>query len=178
MSAKFFPFSVLFGVGAALVNLLVWHQPIMGMANGHSLAFKVLYAMWLLVAWGVAPGALTGLAISSVRRRGLGRLSGAVAFVAGMFLTSIVCLVVYRGLTDTDFMRDAMSGPPRYEVNTRSPMPAMDMNMDMDMGVDMDCTHSGSNRINMLGALTPNFLAVALSVLYAFGSKRKGICGE
>lgn len=42
--------SVALGAGAALVNLLVWHQPIMEMANGHTSAFKVLYAIWFVLA--------------------------------------------------------------------------------------------------------------------------------
>jgi hypothetical protein len=166
-SPKFFSVSVVLGVCTALVTLLVWHQPIMAMASGHTLAFKVLYAIWFLVAWGVAPGALTGLAISSIRRRGHGRLSAAVAFVVSMVLTSIVCLVVYRGLTDADFMRDAMSGSPRYAASSQRTMPAMDM----DMNMDMHPAHSQATRLNLLGALTPNFFAVALSVIYAFGRR-------
>ena len=181
-SPKFFSVSLVLGVCAALVTLLVWHQPIMAMASGHTLAFKALYAIWFLVAWGVAPGALTGLAISSIRRRGLGGLSAAVAFVVSMVLTSVVCLVLYRGLTDTNFMHDAMSGSHGYEVNSHSTMPAMDHStmpaMDMDMKMDMDPAHQQSTRLNLLGALTPNFLAVALSVLYAFGGKRRWIPSE
>jgi hypothetical protein len=179
-SPKVFSVSIVLGVCAALINLLVWHQPIMGMANGHTLAFKALYAIWFLVAWGVAPGALTGLAISSIRRRGLGGLSAAAAFVVSLFLTSIVCLVLYRGLTDTNFMRDAMSGAYGHEVNSQSTMPAMDMDMkmDMDMDMDMDPAHSQATRLNMLGALTPNFFAVALSVFYAFRGKRRWIRSE
>jgi hypothetical protein len=164
-SPKLFSVSVVLGVCAALVTLLVWHQPIMAMASGHTLAFKALYAMWFLVAWGVAPGALTGLAISSVLRRSPRPLSAAVAFVVCLFLTFIVCLVVYRGLTDSKFMHDAMNGSYRSEVNSGSTMPGMDM--------DMDPARSQSTRLNMLGAFTPNFFAVALSVIYAFGGKRR-----
>jgi glucan phosphoethanolaminetransferase (alkaline phosphatase superfamily) len=174
MSAKFFSLSVALGVCAAFINLLVWHQPIMAMASGHTLAFKALYAMWFLVAWGVAAGALTSLAISSIRRRGHGRLSAAVAFVVSIVLTSIVCLVLYRGLTDTNFMRDAMGGSHVYDANSQSTMPGMDM----DMNMDMDPAHSQLTRLNLLGALTPNFLAVALSVIYAFGGKGRGIRGD
>ncbi len=178
MSAKFFSLSVLLGVCAALINLLVWHQQIMAMAKGHTLAFKALYAMWFLVAWGVAPGALTGLAISSIRRRGHGPLSAAVASVVSMALTSVVCFVLYRGLTDADFMRDAMSGSHRYEASSQSAMPAMDMNMDMGTDMDMHHAHSQSPRFNMRGALSPNLLAIALSVIYAFGGKRRWIRSE
>jgi len=99
-SAAILRVSVALGVCAALINLLVWRQPIMEMANGHTSTFKVLYAMWFVLAWGVATGALTGLAISSMRRRSPGRLSAAVAFVVGLFLTSTVCLVLSRGFTD------------------------------------------------------------------------------
>jgi hypothetical protein len=172
-SPKFFSVSGVLGVCAALVTLLVWHHPIMAMASGHTLAFKALYAIWFLVAWGVAPGALTGLAISSIRRRGLGGLSAAAAFVVSMVLTSVVCLVLYRSLTDTNFMREAMSGSHVYEVNSRSTMPAMDMDMKMDMG--MDPAYQQSTGLNLLGVLTPNLLAVALSVMYAFGGKRQAI---
>ena len=159
-SAAILRVSVALGVCAALINLLVWRQPIMGMANGHTYAFKVLYAMWFVLAWGVATGALTGLAISSMRRRSPGRLSATVAFVVGLFLTSTVCLVLYRGFTDAKFMHDAMSGLHPDEV-----IPGMDM--------DMDPAHTQPTRLNVVAALTPNFIAVALSVIYAFGGKRR-----
>jgi hypothetical protein len=177
-SPKFVSVSVALGVCAALVTLLVWHQPIMAMASGHTLAFKALYAIWFLVAWGVAPGALTGLATSSIRRRGLGGLSAAVAFVVSMVLTSVVCLVLYRGLTDTNFMREAMSGAYGQEVNSHSTVPAMDTDMNMNMDMDMDPAHSQATRLNMLGALTPNCFAVALSVFYAFRGKGRWIRSE
>jgi hypothetical protein len=103
VSAAILRVSVALAVCAALIDLLLWRQPIMDVANGHTSAFKVLYAMWFVLAWGVATGALTGLAISSMRRRSAGRLSAAVAFVVGDFLTSTVCLVLYRGFTDAKF---------------------------------------------------------------------------
>jgi hypothetical protein len=166
MSPRIFRISVALGVCAAFINLLVWYQPIMGMANGHTLAFKTLYAMWFLIAWGVAPGALAGLAISAMRRRSPRPLFAAGAFLVCLFLTSIVCFVVYRGLTDSKFMRDAMSGSHRSKVNSDNTMPGMNMDMDMDP------PRSQSTRLNMLGAFTPNFCAVALSVMYAFGKRR------
>ena len=156
--------SIAFGTCAALINLVVWRQPIMEMAAGHASAFKLLYAMWFVLLWGVATGALTGLVISSMRRRSPGRLSAAVAFVVGLFLTSTVCLVLYRGFTDAKFMHDAMSGLHPNEVN--SYIPGMDMNMDP--------AHTQPTQLNVVGALTPNFIAVALSVIYAFGGKRRG----
>ena len=171
MSATILRISVALGVSAALINLLVWRQPIMQMASPHSLAFQVFYAIWFVLGWGVATGALTSLAISSMRRRSPGRLSAAMAFIVGLFLTSIVCLVLYRGLTDSKFMRDAMSGSHRSDVNSDNTMPGMNMDMDMDM----DPARSQSTRLNMLGAFTPNFFAVALSVMYAFGGKRRAI---
>ena len=128
------------------------------MANGHTSAFKVLYAMWFVLAWGVATGALTGLAISSMRRRSPGRLSAAVAFVVGLFLTSTVCLVLYRGFTDAKFMHDAMSGLHPDEVNS-----------------NMDFAHTQPTQLNVVAALAPSFIAVALSVIYAFGGKRWGM---
>ena len=81
----------------------------------------------------------------------------------------IVCLVLYRGLTDADFMRDAMNGSDGYQVSSDSRMPGMSMDMDMDPA------RSQSTRLSMLSAFTPNFFAVALSVLYAFGGKRRAI---
>src|SRR5215831_540766 len=128
VSAAILRVSIALGVCAALINLLVWRQPIMEMANGHTWAFRVLYAMWFVLGWGVATGALTGLAVSSMRRRSPGRLSAAVAFVVGLFLTSTVCLVLYRGFTDAKFMHDAMSGLHPNEVN--SYIPGTDMDMD------------------------------------------------
>ena len=162
MSAAILRVSLTLGVSAALIDLLLWHQSIMEMANGHSFAFKALYAMWFVLGWGVATGALTGLAISSMRRRSPGRLSATVAFVVGLFLTSTVCLVLYRSLTDAKFMHDAMSGLHPDEV-----IPGMDM--------DMDPAHSQPTRLNVVEALTPNVIAVALSVIYAFGGKRRGM---
>ncbi|MER5786926.1 hypothetical protein [Streptomyces sp. NPDC001980] len=156
MSAAILRVSVALGVCAALTNLLVWRQSIMEMANGHTSAFKVLYAMWFVLAWGVATGALTGLAVSSMRRRSPGPLSAAVAFVVGLFLTSVVCLVLYRCFTDGKFFHDAMSGLHPDEVNSY-----------------MDPARMSQTRINVVGALTPNFVAVALSVVYAFGGKRR-----
>lgn len=94
MSAAIVRVSVVLGACAALINLLVWHQPIMEMANGHIWAVKVLYAMWFVLGWGVATGALTGLAIPSMWLRSPGRLSAAVAFVVSLFLTITVCLVL------------------------------------------------------------------------------------
>jgi hypothetical protein len=169
MSATILRVSVALGVCAALINLLVWRQPLMQMASPHSLAFQVFYAIWFVLGWGVATGALTSLAISSMRRRSPGLLSAAMAFVVGLFLTSIVCSVLYRGLTDSKFMRDAMSGSNRSEVNSDNTMLGMSMDMNMDPA------RSQSTRLNMLRAFTPNFFAVALSVMYAFGGKRRAI---
>src|SRR5215813_13201958 len=143
MSAAIFRVSIALGVSAALINLPVWRQPIMAMADGHTSAFRVLYAMWFVLAWGVATGALTGLAISSMRRRSPGRLSAGVAFVVGLFLTSTVCLVLYRGFTDEKFMHDAMSGLHPDKVNSYSTIPAMDM--------DMGPAHTQPIRLNIVG---------------------------
>jgi hypothetical protein len=173
MSAAIFRVSIALGVCAALINLLVWRQPIMAMADGHTSAFKVLYAIWFVEAWGVATGALTGLAISSMRRRSPGRLSAAVAFVVALLLTSVGCLVLYRSYTDPTFMHDAMSGVHPDEVNSHSAMPGLDAMPGMDM--DMDAAHAQPARLNVVGALTPNFIAVALSVIYGFGGQRGGM---
>jgi hypothetical protein len=157
MSAAILRVSVGLGACAALIDLLVWHQPIMEMANGHTLAFKVLYVVWFVLGWGVATGALTGLVIMSMRRRSPGRLSAAVAFVVGLFLTSAVCLVLYRGFTDAKFMHDAMSGMHPDEVYIYSTI----------------ChALTQPTRLNVVGALTPNIIAIALSVIYAFGGKQ------
>jgi hypothetical protein len=37
----------------------------------------------------------------------------------------------------------------------------------------MEMDHTQPTRLNVVGALTPNFIAVALSVIYAFGGKRQ-----
>jgi len=165
MSTAIVRVSVVLGACAALINLLVWHQPIMAMANGHIWAVKGLYAVWFVLGWGVATGALTGLAISSMWLRSPGRLSSAVAFVVSLFLTMTVCLVLHRCLTDDKFMHEAMSGHRPDEVTSYSTIPGMDM--------DMDPAHAQPTRLNVVGALTPNFIAVALSVIYAFGGKRR-----
>jgi len=183
MSAAILRVSVALGVCAALINLLVWRQPIMEMANGHTSAFKVLYALWFVLAWGVATGALTGLAISSMQRRSPGRLSASLAFVFSVVLSSTVCLVLHRGLTDAKFMHDAMSGmppsnTPGMDMDMNSGM-QMDMNsgmqMDVHRDVDMDmlAAHTRPSPFNVFLALAPNFLAAALSVIYAFGGKRR-----
>jgi hypothetical protein len=151
MSTAIVRVSVVLGACAALINLLVWHQPIMAMVNGHLWAVKVLYAVWFVLGWGVATGALTGLAISSMWLRSPGRFSAAVAFIVSLFLTMTVCLVLHRCLTDVKFMQDAMSGfRPFYERLCRVQQPT---------------------RFSVVGALTPNFIAVALSVIYAFRRK-------
>ena len=79
-----------------------------------------------------------------------------MAFVVGLFLTSTVCLVLFWGFTDAKFMHDAMSGLHPGEVNSYSPI----------------CMNPARTRLNVVAALTPNFIAVALSVIYAFGGKR------
>jgi hypothetical protein len=167
--------SVALGVCAALFNLLWWHQPIMEMANGHTSAFKVLYAMWFVLVWGVASGALTGVAISSVRRRSPGLLSASFAFVLSLVLSSTVCLVLHRGLTDANFMHDAMSGmhphdTPGMDMDMHS---GMQMGMHQEMRMDVLLAHTPSSPFNLFGALAPNVLATALSVVYAFGGKRR-----
>lgn len=153
MSAAILRVSVALGACAALVDLLVWHESIMEMANGHSFAFKALYAIWFVLGSGVATGALMGLAISWIRRQSSRPRSAAAAFIVALCLTSAVCLVMHRGLTDTKFMQDAMSGFHPYE------------------GL---CRVQQLTRFSVVGALTPNFIAVALSVIYAFRRKRRG----
>ena len=174
MSTAIVRVSVVLGACAALINLLVWHQPIMAMANGHIWAVKALYAVWFVLGWGVATGALTGLAISSMWVRSPGRLSAAVAFVVSLFLTMTVCLVLHRCLTDDKFMHEAMSGQRSDDVTSYNTTQGMDMNMHMNMNpgmhMDMQPQATGFNRVV---ALTPNFIAVALSVIYAFGGKRR-----
>jgi len=173
MSAAIVRVSVALGACAALVNLLVWHQPIMEMANGHVWAVKVLFAIWFVLGWGVATGALTGLALSSMWLRSSGRLSAAVAFVVGLFLTFTVCLVLHRFLTDEKFMHDAVSGQRPDEVTSSSSIRGMDMDMHPGMDMDMPSAHTQAIGFNRVMALTPNFIAVALSVIYAFGGKRR-----
>jgi hypothetical protein len=161
MPAAIVRVSILLGACAALTNLLVWHQPIMAMANGHMWAFKVLYAIWFVLGWGVSTGALTGLVISSVWLRSPGRSSAAVAFVVSLLLTTSVCLVLHRDLTDEKFMREAMG------MHT-------EMAMDMHRGMEMDMQPQATG-FNPVVALTPDFIAVALSVIYAFGGKRRSM---
>jgi hypothetical protein len=173
MSASIVRVSVALGACAALVNLLVWHEPIMAMANGHIWAVKVLYAMWFVLGWGVATGALTGLALSSMWLRSSGRLSAAVAFVVGLFLTFTVCLVLHRFLTDEKFMHDAESGQRPDQVASYSTTQGMDMDMHPGMDMDMQSAHAQAIGFNRVMALTPNFIAVGLSVIYAFGGKRR-----
>ena len=173
MSTAIVRVSVVLGACAALINLLVWHQPIMAMANGHIWAVKGLYAVWFVLGWGVATGALTGLAISSMWLRSPGRLSAAVAFVVGLFLTMTVCLVLHRCLTDDKFMHEAMSGQRPDEVASYGTTQGMDVDMHPAMDMDMQSAHTQAIGFNRVTALTPNFIAVALSVIYAFGGKRR-----
>jgi hypothetical protein len=175
MSAAILRVSVALGVCAALINLVWWHQPIMEMANGHTSAFKVLYAMWFVLGWGVATGALTGIAISSMRRRSPGRLSASFAFVFSLVLSSTVCLVLYRGLTDAKFMQDAMSGMHPYNTPgmDMDMHPGMQMGMHGEVGMDMLAAHTRPSPFNVFRALAPNFFAAALSVMYAFRGKHR-----
>ena len=174
MSAAIFRVSLTLGVCAALIDLLVWHQSIMEMANGHSFAFKALYAIWFVLGSGVATGALMGLAISWIRHRSSRPWSAAAAFIVALCLTSTVCLVLHRGLTDTKFMQDAMSGFRPYEENSHG---ATGMNMQSGMDMEMHAAETQPPRFSVVGALTPNFIAVALAVTYAFRRKRRG-CGD
>jgi hypothetical protein len=167
MPAAIVRVSVALGACAALVNLLVWHQPIMEMANGHVWALRVLYAIWFVLGWGVATGALTGVAISSMRLRSPGRLSAAMAVVVSLLVTVAVCLVFHRFITDDKFMHDALGEQRPDEVTSLSTMPGMDM--------DMQPADTHAIGFNPVIALAPNFIAVALSVLYAFGGKRRGM---
>jgi len=157
MSAAIVRVSVALGTCAALINLLIWHHPIMAMASGHTWAFRVFYAWWFVLGWGIATGALTGLAISLMRRRSPGRKAAATAFVVSLLLTTTVCLVLHRGLTDDKFMHDAMSGMHPGQISICRTRPALTQ-------------ATGFTRAE---ALAPNVIAVALSVIYAFGSMRR-----
>ena len=174
MSAAILRVSLTLGVSAALIDLLLWHQSIMEMANGHSFAFKALYAIWFVLGSGVATGALMGLAISWIRRRSSRPRSAAAAFIVALCLTSTVCLVLHRGLTDMKFMQDAMSGFRPYVENSHG---ATGMSMQSGMDMEMHAAETQPTRFSVVGALTPNFIAVALAVIYAFRRKRRG-CGD
>src|SRR5262245_57903047 len=127
MSAAIVRVSVALGASAALVNLLTWRQPIMQMADGHSSAFKALFAMWFVCVWGIATGSLTGLVISSIRRRSSGPVAAAVALGLALLVTSVVCLLVYRFFTDMRFMHAATGRWGPEDVNSYITMPGMDM---------------------------------------------------
>ena len=163
MSAAIVRVSVALGACAGFVNLLTWRQPIMQMADGHSSAFKVLFAMWFVCVWGVATGSLTGLVVSSMRRRSPGPVSALMALVIGLFVTSAVCVLVYRFFTDMRFMQAATGRIPQ-DVISHSTMPGMD--------TGRDTPHA---RFSAVGAFTSSFIAVALSVTYAFGGRRRGM---
>jgi hypothetical protein len=163
MSAAIVRVSVALGACAAFVNLLTWRQPIMQMANGHSSAFKALFAMWFVCVWGVATGSLTGLVVSSMRRRSAGPVSAAAALVIGLFVTSAVCLLVYRFFTDMRFMHAATGRWGPEDINPYSAMP----------GMDMARGQAQRAQFNAVGAFTSSFTAVALSVTYAFGGRRR-----
>jgi hypothetical protein len=171
MPAAIFRVSLTLGMCAALLDLVVWHQSIMEMANGHSFAFKALYAIWFVLGSGVATGALMGLAISWIRRRSSRPRSAAAAFIVALCLTATVCLVLHRGLTDAKFMQDAMSGFHPYQEDSHG---ATGMNMQSGMDMEMHAAETQPMRISVVGALTPNFIAVALAVIYAFRRKRRG----
>jgi hypothetical protein len=164
MSAAIVRVSVALGACAAFVNLLTWRQPIMQMADGHSSAFKVLFAMWFVCVWGVATGSLTGLVISSMRRRSPGPVSAVMALAIGLFVTSAVCVLVYRFFTDMRFMQAATGRTPQ-DVIASSTMP----------GMDMVRGHTLRAQFNAVGAFTSSFTAVALSVAYAFGGRRREV---
>jgi len=171
MSAAILRVTLALGVCAAVLDLLVWHQSIMEMANGHSFAFKAFYAIWFVLGSGVATGALMGLAISWIRRRSSRPRSAAAAFIVALCLTSTVCLVLHRGLTDMKFMQDAMSGFRPYAEDSHG---ATGMNMQSGMDMEMHAAETQPPRFSVVAALTPNFIAVALAVLYAFRRKGRG----
>src|SRR5215475_5876566 len=108
MPAVLFRMSFALGVGAALINLLAWNEPVMAMAAGHTLEFKALYSIWFVTGWGVGSGALMSVVIAAIRQCSAGRLAAVIAFFAATTITSVLCAVLYRGLTDMQFMQDAM----------------------------------------------------------------------
>lgn len=156
--------SVALGLCAAIFDLTLWGRPIMAMANGHELAFKVSYVIWFLIGWGVGTGALTGLAVTSMRRRSPGPLAATLAFVAALILTSGVCLVLHRSFTDAIFMDQALTGlDPQQFASIYSPR-----------AMHMDNATAEAGGFSRVAALVPSSIAVLLSVLYAFGGKLQG----
>ncbi|MFJ6727884.1 hypothetical protein ACIQPQ_23600 [Streptomyces sp. NPDC091281] len=101
---------------AALVNLALWHGPLL--AAAHGAAPTALLAGWVLLAWGAAPGALTFLLLTRRRRR-TGRTApdpappgvSPTATLASVGAAWAVSALTYAFLTDPTFRHQAMSGP-------------------------------------------------------------------
>ncbi|MGV9821895.1 hypothetical protein [Nocardia xishanensis] len=97
---------------AAALTLIAWHGMLLGMADGA--AVKALAAVWFMLGWGVAPGALTVV----VARSALGRLprnwAMAATSVVSLLITTGVCYSVYAYLTDPAFMDAAMGAPANH----------------------------------------------------------------
>ncbi|MEV6386540.1 hypothetical protein [Nocardia xishanensis] len=95
-------------VVAAALTLIAWHGALLGMAEGA--AVKALAAVWFILGWGVAPGALTAVVARSARRLPRNRAMSATIFVS-LLITTGMCYIVYAYLTDPAFMDAAMGAP-------------------------------------------------------------------
>ncbi|WP_431970561.1 hypothetical protein [Nocardia sp. bgisy134] len=154
-----FRITVSAAVIAAALTLIAWHGALLGMAQGA--AVKALAAVWFMLGWGFAPGALTAV----IARSALGRLPRVWAISAitavSLLLTTGVCYVVYAYLTDPAFMDAAMGAP----ANNGS-------------GADHAAHHSGPvatsyppPRFEVVS--TPTLCAVALSLAGLFTSGQR-----
>ncbi|WP_432087913.1 hypothetical protein [Streptomyces sp. bgisy095] len=98
---------------AALLNLALWHESLLSAAQGA--AGTALMTLWLIMTWGVAPGALTHLVVE----RGLRRASPRALLTAtavSLALAWGISALLHAFLTDPGFRARAMNGPGHHHT--------------------------------------------------------------
>ncbi|MEW1612636.1 MULTISPECIES: hypothetical protein [unclassified Streptomyces] len=98
---------------AVLLNLALWHQALLSAAHGA--AQTALMTLWLIMVWGVAPGALTHLVIGKSTRRGSWR-APFTATAVSLALAWGISALLHAFLTDPQFRVQAMNGPGHHHV--------------------------------------------------------------
>ncbi|MCK8681437.1 hypothetical protein [Streptomyces lichenis] len=94
---------------AALVDIALWHDTLLASARGGPGA--ALLGGWLVMVWGLAPGALTLLVLRNARRRLPGPRALPVAAALSLALAWALSALLYAFLTDPGFRQAAMGGP-------------------------------------------------------------------
>ncbi|MGW9451525.1 hypothetical protein [Streptomyces sp. NPDC055632] len=98
---------------AALLNLALWRESLLSAAQGA--AGTALMTLWLIMAWGVAPGALTHLVVEKGLRRASSRAL-LTATAVSLALAWGISALLHAFLTDPRFRAQAMNGPGHHHA--------------------------------------------------------------